>query len=125
MKDCIPRVQDYDALRRRFSVIEKYDKEQTIDWPPKDANEVTATEAGQEKSPAVALVPQPPAARGNTPSLAADESKNSTQEAVSVLLNLGEEVYDLEDPEDLERKRKRDEYLEQCKQANLKMRRIE
>lgn len=125
MKDCIPRVQDYDALRRRFSVIEKYDKEQAIDWPPKDANEVAATEAGQEKSPAVAQVPQPPAARGNTPSLAADESKNSTQEAVSALLNLGEQVYDLEDQEDLERKRKRDEYLEQCKQANLKMRRIE
>lgn len=126
MKDCIPRVQDYDALRRRFSVIEKYDKEQAIDWPPKDANEVAATEAGQEKSPAVAQVPQPAAARGNTPSLAADEPKNSSQdEAVSMLLNLGEQVYDLEDPEDLECKRKRDEYLEQCKQANLKMRRIE
>ena len=125
MKDCIPRVQDYDALRRRFSVIEKYDKEQAIDWPPKDANEVEASDGGQEKNQAVAEEPRPVAARGNAGTLAATESKNSTQEAVSALLNLGEEVYDLEDPEDLERKRKRDEYLEQCKQANLKMRRIE
>lgn len=127
MKDCIPRVQDYDALRRRFSVIEKYDKEQAIDWPPKDANEV-AEPMVTEKSLEIAEVAEPTAARGNIASqtLAAGESKNSSQEeAVSVLLNLGEQVYDIETPEDLERKRKRDEYLEQCKQANLKMRRIE
>lgn len=119
MKDCIPKMQDYAALKRRFSEIEKYDKEQAIDWPPPNANEVVEVDANETDLSS-------PAAGGNTCAPAADEtSKNSTQDAVSALLNLGEQVYDLEDPEDLERKRKRDEYLEQCKQANLKMRRIE
>ena len=120
MKDCIPKMQDYAALKRRFSEIEKYDKEQAIDWPPPNANKVVEQDANEKghgpSAPGVILESREQE----------DTTKNSTQEeAVSALLNLGEQVYDLEDPEDLERKRKRDEYLEQCKQANLKMRRIE
>ena len=66
---------------------------------------------------------RPVAARGNTEALAAGgQPKNSS------ILNLGEEVVDLDPPADEEeaaKKRKRDEDLKKCIEANLKFRRLQ
>ena len=103
MEQCLPRTQDLAALKRRFTEIEKYDKEQAVDWPMQTNLQKEA--ANEEAS-------HSDAARGNTETLAASEQ--------SINSLMGEPVEEVPT-----QKRQRDDYLAKCIEANLKFKRLQ